>query len=149
MQVILLEKIGRLGSLGDKVNIKPGYGRNYLIPQGKAIPATKDNVVKFETRRAELEKAAAETLKTAQARGEALQKVAVSMQARAADEGRLYGSVGTKELAAAITAAGVMVEKSEIRLPNGAIRTLGEHEITVQLHGDVSVSVKVTVTPEA
>ncbi len=149
MEVILLEKVGRLGSLGDKVSVKPGFARNFLVPQGKAVPATKNNIVQFEARRAELEKAAAEVLAAAQARGEALKDLSITIQARAADEGRLYGSLGTKDLATAITQAGAAVSKSEIRLPNGPIRHLGEHDILVQVHSDVSVSVKVIVVPEA
>lgn len=149
MEVILLEKIGRLGNLGDKVSVKPGFARNFLVPNGKAVSATEKNIAKFEVRRAELEKTAAETFKTAQARAEALQNLAVTIPARAAEEGRLYGSLGTRDLAEAITSAGVNVQKSEIRLPTGAIRELGEHNIAVQLHSDISVNVKVNVVPEA
>lgn len=150
MEVILLERIGRLGNLGDKVSIKPGYARNFLIPKGKAIPATETNIAKFELRRAELEKAAAESFSVSRARADALQSLAtVTMTARAADEGRLYGSIGPKDLAHAITAAGVMVQKSEVCLPNGPLRILGEHEVSVQLHSDINVTIKIIITPEA
>ncbi len=149
MDVILLEKVGRLGSLGDKISVKPGFARNYLVPQGKAVPATASNTTKFEARRAELEKAAAQALQAAQARGDALKGLSITIPARAADEGRLYGSLGTKDLATAISTSGVAVQKSEVRLPNGPIRQLGEHDILVQVHSDVSVSVKVVVVPEA
>lgn len=149
MDVILLEKVGRLGNLGDKVSVKPGFARNFLVPQGKAVSATTANTAKFEARRAELEKAANDALHAAQARGEALHGLTVTIHARAADEGRLYGSLGTKDLATAITQSGVAVQKSEVRLPNGPIRQLGEHDILVQVHSDVSVSVKVVVVPEA
>lgn len=149
MEVILLEKTGRFGNLGDKVNVKPGFARNHLIPKGKAVPATSANIAKFESRRAELEKAAAEALQQAQARATALHNLTVTVAARAADEGRLYGSLGTRDLAVFITNAGVMVQKSEIRLPNGPLRQLGEHDVQVQLHSDVSTTVKVIVVAEA
>jgi large subunit ribosomal protein L9 len=149
MEVILLEKIGRLGNLGDKVSVKPGYARNFLYPNRKAKAATAANIAEFEAGRAELEKAAAEALRTSQARAEALQGISVTIPARAADEGRLYGSIGTKELATAITAAGVVVQKSEVRLPNGPIHDLGEHDIAVQLHGDITAHIKVIIVPEA
>lgn len=149
MEVILLEKIGGLGNLGDKVSVKPGFARNFLVPKSKAVSATEKNIAKFEVRRAELEKTAAETLKIAQARADALQHLAVTIPARAADEGRLYGSLGTRDLAEAITNSGINVQKSEILLPTGPLRDLGEHNITVQLHSDISVTVKVNVIPEA
>ena len=149
MEVILLENIGNLGTLGDKVDVKAGYGRNFLIPQGKAVPATEDNVAKFEARRVELEATAAETLSAAEARGEALAALdAVEIAATAGEEGKLFGSVGTRDIADALTGAGVEVDKSEIRLPEGAIRELGEFEIMVQLHGDVSSTIAVAVVPE-
>lgn len=149
MEVILLQKIGRLGNLGDKVAVKAGFARNYLVPEGKAVFATADNLTKFEARRAELEKIADANLKEAQTRAEKLQNLAITIAARAADEGRLYGSLGTRDIADAIEKSGVKVEKSEIRLPNGPIRLLGEHEILVQLHSDVTTQVKVNVVPEA
>ena len=149
MKVILLENIGNLGALGDTVDVKPGYGRNFLIPQGRAVPATQDNVAKFETRRAELETAAAETLAAAQARGEALTALeAVNIAATAGEEGKLFGSVGTRDIAEAVTAAGCEVDKSEVRLPEGVIRELGEYEIMIQLHAEVSSSVAIHIVAE-
>jgi len=149
MEVILLEKIGRVGGLGDRVSVKPGYARNFLIPEGKAVPATKPNVIKFEARRAELEKAAAEALRVAQTRAETLRGVVVTIASRAADEGKLYGSIGTRDLVEAIGKAGVEVHKSEIRLPNGVIREIGEFDIQIELHSDVLATVKVNVVAEA
>ena len=149
MEVILLENIGNLGALGDTVDVKPGYGRNFLIPQGKAVPATQDNVAKFETRRAELEAAAAETLAAAQARSDALTALdAVNTAATAGEEGRLFGSVGTRDIAEALTAAGCEVDKSEVRLPEGVIRELGEYEIMIQVHAEVSSSVAIHIVAE-
>ncbi len=149
MQVVLMEKIGRLGNLGDQVNVKAGFARNYLIPQGKAIPATKANVEIFEKRRAELEKAAAEILKAAQARAEMLIGKVITIKARSADEGRLYGSIGTREIADALSDSGVKVEKSEVRLPAGALRQTGEYEIHIDLHSDINTTVKVNIIAEA
>lgn len=148
MQVILLEKIRNLGGIGDKVNVKPGYSRNYLIPFGKAVSATKENLAKFETRRAELEKAAAEVLIATQARAEKLAELKVTIRAKASDEGKLFGSIGTREIAKALNDAGHKVTKSEVLLPQGAIRTIGEYPITLQLHSDVSVAVTLKVAPE-
>jgi len=149
MEVILLENIGNLGVLGDKVDVKPGYGRNFLIPQGKAVPATVDNVAKFEARRAELEAAAAETLSSAQARADALAALAaVEIAATAGEEGKLFGSVGTRDIAEALTAAGCEVDKAEVRLPEGAIRELGEFEIMIQLHAEVSTTVAIQIIAE-
>ena len=148
MEVILLEKIGKLGSLGDKVKVKAGYGRNYLIPTGKAVPATASNVAKFEERRAELEKAAAEALAAAQARAEALNGLSVTIASKAGDEGKLFGSIGTRDIAEALTAAGQEVCKSEVRLPEGALRHIGEFEVAVQLHSEVMTSVTVVVVGE-
>jgi len=148
MNVILLERIANLGNLGDSVKVKAGFGRNYLIPQGKAVPATPDNIEKFEQRRAELEQAAAEKLSIAQARKDALENLTITMQQKAGDEGKLFGSVGTSDLSQAITAAGVQVEKREIRLPNGPIRQIGQHHIEIELHSDVVVTITVNVEPE-
>ncbi len=149
MEVILLENIGNLGDLGDKVEVRSGFGRNYLIPQGKAVPATEANIAEFEARRAELERAAADTLAEAQARAEAINALGlISIPANAGEEGKLFGSVGTRDIAEAITAAGCEVDKAEVRLPEGALRELGEYEIAVQLHGDVSAMVAVAVVPE-
>jgi large subunit ribosomal protein L9 len=148
MEIILLEKIAGLGNLGDKVAVKPGYGRNYLIPQGKAVAATAEKLAEFEKRRAELEKKAAEDLAAAQARAEAISKLAVKIVQKAGEEGRLYGSVGTKDIAEAVTAAGVSLEKHEVRLPSGAIRQAGDYEIAVQLHSDVVAHVALSIVPE-
>jgi large subunit ribosomal protein L9 len=148
MEVILLEKIANLGALGDKVTIKAGYGRNYLIPAGKAVAATQQKVAEFEARRAELEKAAAEKLAAAQARADAISKLKIVITHKAGDEGRLFGSVGTHNIAEAITAAGVAVEKSEVRLPHGAIRHVGEFPIDINLHSDVVVTLPITIAAE-
>lgn len=148
MEVILLEKIKNLGALGAKVNVKPGYGRNFLIPQGKAVPATEKNVAEFDARRAELEARAAEGLAAAQARGERVSALAVVIAAKSGDEGKLFGSVGTRDIAEAITKLGEAVDKSEVRLPNGAIRSTGDYDIDLQLHAEVTVAVKVTVVAE-
>ena len=149
MEVILLENVGSLGSLGDKVTVKPGYGRNFLVPQGKAVPATSDNVAKFEARRAELEAAAAAALEAAQQRASAVEALEqVQIAATAGEEGKLFGSVGTRDIAEAVSAVGVEVDKSEVRLPEGVIRELGEYEVMLQLHGDVSVNVAVAIVAE-
>jgi large subunit ribosomal protein L9 len=149
MEVILLENISNLGGLGDKVDVKSGFGRNYLIPQGKAVPATERNVAAFEARRAELEAAAAETLTAAQKRADAINGLGlISIPANAGEEGKLFGSVGTRDIAEAVTAAGCEVDKSEVRLPEGALREVGEYEIAIQVHGDVIAAVAVAVIPE-
>lgn len=148
MEVILLENVNNLGSLGDKVNVRPGYGRNFLIPQGKAVSATEENVAAFEARRAELEKAAAEALAAAQARADKLEGLSVTIPQKAGDEGKLFGSVGTQDIADACVAAGVEVAKSEVRMPTGAIREVGEFDIDIQLHGDVTATVKVVIVAE-
>ena len=149
MDVILLEKIGKLGDLGDKVTVKPGYGRNFLIPQGKAVPATEDNVAKFEARRAELETAAAEATAAAEVRQGQLQELGViTIEANAGDEGKLFGSIGTRDIADAVSAAGVELEKSEVRLPEGALREIGEYEVSIHLHSDVDAVVQLAVVGE-
>lgn len=148
MEVILLEKIGKLGNLGDKVSVKSGFGRNYLVPQGKAVPATEANVAKFEERRAELEAAAAEKLAAATARAEALNEKEVTITAKCGDEGKLFGSIGTRDIADAVTAAGAEVDKSEVRLPEGALRSVGEFDIAIQLHPEVTATVKLAVVGE-
>jgi large subunit ribosomal protein L9 len=146
MQVILLDKIGNLGGLGDTANVKSGYARNFLIPQGKAVMATKANVEMFEARRAELEAKVAEQLTAAEARAEKVNALeAVVIASKAGDEGKLFGSIGTRDIADAITAAGVEVVKSEVRLPEGALRTTGEFEINVQLHSEVFATVNLQV----
>jgi len=149
MEVILLEKIANLGNLGDRVTIKSGYGRNYLVPQGKAVAATAKKIVEFEARRAELEKAAAEKLSAAQKLGNELGKLEVVITHKAGDEGRLFGSVGTLNIAEAITASGIAVEKHQIRLPHGTIRHIGDYSIDINLHSDVIVTLSIKVAAEA
>jgi len=149
VDVILLEKIRNLGSLGEKVKVKPGYARNFLVPQGKAVYATKDNVVKFEQRRAELEAAAAGRLEQAKVRQQEINALApMTIIAKASEEGKLYGSVGTRDIAALISKTGVHVEKREIRLSEGLLRLVGEYDITIELEGDLTATVKLTITSE-
>ncbi len=145
MEIILLEKIANVGDLGSIVNVRSGFGRNYLIPQGKAKMATKANVVEFEQRRAELEQAASEAITAAEARREQLQEMVLTIKAKTGGEGKLFGSVSNIEIADAINAAGVAVERREIRMPDGPLRQIGEHEIGVHLHSDVDAVVKVMV----
>lgn len=148
MNVILLEKIRNLGDLGDSVTVAAGYGRNFLIPQGKAVPATKENIQHFEERRAELQAAADEKLAKAQARAEQLAGLIVTIPANAGDEGKLFGSVGTADIADAVTAQGVELQKKEVRMPEGAIRQTGEFTFEVHLHPEVEASIKVVVVGE-
>ena len=148
MEVILLEKVANLGNLGDKVSIKAGYGRNYLIPKGKAVPATAKKIAEFEARRVELEKVAAEKLAAAQAHAEKLGKLEIVIAHKAGDEGRLFGSVGTHNIVEAINTAGGGIEKQQIRLPNGAIRLIGDYDIDISLHSDVVVTMSIKVVPE-
>ena len=149
MEVILLENISNLGGLGDKVVVKAGFGRNYLIPQGKAVPATKDNVAMFEARRAELEAAAAEQLAEAQARADKIAELGViTIEANAGEEGKLFGSIGTRDIEDAVTAAGVEINKAEVRLPEGALRELGEYQVELHLHSDIDVSIELHVIAE-
>ena len=148
MEVILLDKVENLGDLGDKISVRPGYARNYLIPSGKAKYATKENIAEFEARRAELERAAAASLAAAQDRAAKLADLEVTIPAHAGNEGKLFGSVGTTEIAEAISATGVEVAKKEVRLPEGALRSIGEFDITIHLHSDVNTEVKVVVVAE-
>jgi large subunit ribosomal protein L9 len=148
MDVILLEKIANLGNLGDKVNVKGGYARNFLLPQGKATAATAANVEAFEARRAELEKQAAEKKAQADARAAKLAELTVTIAANSGDEVKLFGSIGTRDIAEAVSAAGVELDKSEVRLPNGALRNTGEYDVEVHLHTDVEATVKVVVVAE-
>lgn len=148
MEIILLEKIHKLGELGDKVNVRSGYGRNFLIPGGKAVPATEKNVAKFEAERAELEKAQATALAAAQARAGKLGELSVTITSKAGTEGKLFGSIGTADIAEAITATGNEIEKKEVRLPEGALRAVGDYEVDLHLHADVNVSVKLTIVAE-
>lgn len=149
MEVILLEKIANLGNLGDKVTIKNGYGRNYLIPQKKAVPATAQKIAEFEQRRAELERIASEKLLAAQSRAASISKLTVVIAHKAGDEGKLFGSVGTQTIAEAITAAGETVYKHEVRLPGGVIRQIGDYDIDISLHTDVTVTLPVKIVAEA
>lgn len=150
MDVILLEKVDNLGGLGDKVDVRPGYGRNYLIPSGKAVAATKANLEVFETRRAELEQQAKEALSAAEARKAGFETLPlVTIARKAGDEGRLFGSVGTSDIAEAVTAAGIELAKKEVRLPDGPFHTTGEFEIQIHLHSDVDAVVKLAIVPEA
>mgnify|MGYP001822711859 FL=1 len=149
MEVILLENISNLGTLGDKVDVKAGFGRNYLIPQGKAVPATDDAIAQFEARRAELEAAAPEALAAAEARAAAINALeTITIAANAGEEGKLFGSIGTRDIADAVTAAGVDIDKAEVRLPEGALRDLGEYEINIQVHGDVTGVIALAVIAE-
>lgn len=148
MEVILLEKNRNLGQLGDKVNVKAGYARNYLIPFKKAVPATQTNLKEFDARRAELEKQERNLLADAQARMEKLSVLEVTIAAKAGDEGKLFGSIGTRDIAEAITAAGVSIAKKEVRLPTGPIRQTGQYDIDVQVHSDVAGTVKLVVVEE-
>ena len=145
MQVILLEKVTNLGSLGDAVSVRAGYGRNYLIPRGKAVPATTANRAKFDARRAELEKASAENLVAAQARCEKLNNMVVSVSSKAGDEGKLFGSIGTTDIAEAVSKAGVAIKKQEVRMPGGPIRNIGDTEVEIHLHPDVNARVTIRV----
>ena len=149
MEVILLEKVANLGDLGDKVAIKAGYGRNYLVPQGKAVAATAEKIKEFEARRAELEKAAAEKLAAANSRAKALAKLEIVISHKAGDEGKLFGSVGTQNIADAITEAGAKVEKHEVRMPDGVIRQIGTYDIDINLHSDVIVTMPINIAAEA
>ena len=148
MDIILLQKVDNLGDLGVKVSVKSGYGRNFLIPSGRAVAATAENVKAFEARRAELEKEAAEKLAAAERRKEVLDGVAVSISCKAGDEGRLFGSIGTADIAKAVTEAGAELAKKEVLLPNGAFRIAGEYEVDLHLHADVNAAIKLTIVPE-
>ncbi len=147
MDVILLERVGKLGELGEKVSVKAGFGRNFLLPKGMAVPATKDNLVAFEARRAELEANAKAKLEAAQKRADSLADLNVTIPANAGEEGKLFGSIGTRDIAEHISKS-VEVSKSEVRMPEGVIRDLGEYEIAIQVHSDVSQVVKIAVVQE-
>ena len=149
MQLILLQKVANLGNLGDKVTVKPGFGRNFLVPQGKAVPATEANLAQFEARRAEYEAKAKSVLDSAQGRAAKLDGTTVTLYANASTEGKLYGSIGPREIAEALTKLGTEVEKSEVVMGEGAIRNVGETEVVVHLHADVETPVKVIVAAEA
>ncbi|MBN8429917.1 50S ribosomal protein L9 [Microbulbifer salipaludis] len=148
MEVILLDKVGKLGNVGDRVEVKSGFGRNFLLPTGKAVLANAANIAEFEAKRAELEAAAAAKVSEAEGRAAKLEGLVVTIAANAGDEGKLFGSIGTRDIAEAITAAGVAVEKAEVKLPEGALREVGEYDVDVQLHSDVITVVKVVVEAE-
>ncbi|MBN2885284.1 MAG: 50S ribosomal protein L9 [Chromatiaceae bacterium] len=148
MEVILLKNVTGLGALGDKVKVRAGYGRNYLVPGGFAVAATAENLEAFEARRAELERLAAEALAAAEARKEQLDGLRLSIARKAGDEGRLFGSVGTADIAAAVAEAGIELDKSEVRLSEGPLRAVGEYEVMLHLHADVDASITIDVVPE-
>ena len=148
MEIILLEKITKLGALGDRVKVKPGYARNYLIPKGKATEATGANLARFEARRAELERSAAEALAKARARAEQLAELIVTLSVKTGSEGRLFGSVGAADIASAVSAAGIDLQKHEIRLPAGSIRQIGEYDVDLHLHNEVKTQIRVNVIAE-
>jgi large subunit ribosomal protein L9 len=148
MEVILLQKVANLGGIGDKVKVKPGYGRNFLLPQGKAALATAANLKKFEARRAELEKLAADELESAKLRAGQLEGFKLDLQAKAGAEGKLFGSIGTADIAEAVTKAGIRIERAEVRLPQGPIRLVGEHRVKLHLHTDIEIDLPVTIHAE-
>jgi large subunit ribosomal protein L9 len=148
MEVILMEKIANLGPMGARVKVKPGYGRNYLLPKGKAKPATPENIAAFEAMRAELEQAANNALASAEARRDQLDGMQITIAAKAGEEGKLFGSVGTNDIAEAISAAGVTVERHEVRLPDGVYRQIGEYDVQLHLHSDINTTVKLVITAE-
>jgi large subunit ribosomal protein L9 len=149
VEVILLKKVSGLGALGDKVSVRPGYGRNYLIPSGIAVPATATNLEAFEARRAELEREAAATLAAAEARRDRLADLTITVARRAGDEGRLFGSVGANDIVEGLRAQGVELDKQEVRLPSGPLRSAGEHEVKLHLHPDVEVAITVEIVAES
>jgi len=148
MEVILLQKVANLGNIGDRVKVRSGFGRNFLLPQGKATLATPDNIARFEARRAELERQAREHLSSASERAEAMKDFKLTVHAKAGTEGKLFGSIGTSDIAEAATRAGFNVERSEVRLPHGPLRMVGEHTVNLHLHADVDVPVQVTIVAE-
>ena len=148
MEVILLQKVANLGNVGDRVKVRSGFGRNFLLPQGKATLATPENIARFEARRAELERQAREHLESAGERAAAMKDFKLTVQAKAGTEGKLFGSIGTSDIAEAVTRAGFHLERSEVRLPNGPLRMLGEHLISLHLHADIDVPLHVTIIAE-
>jgi large subunit ribosomal protein L9 len=148
MDVILLTKVANLGNIGDRVKVKSGYGRNFLLPKGKATLATPDNVKKFEARRAELEKIARDQFQDAESRAAAFKDFKLQITAKAGTEGKLFGSIGTADIAEACTAQGHKLSRSEVRLPTGPLRTVGDHMVALHLHTDIDVQVPVTITAE-
>ena len=148
MQIILLEKVENLGALGDTVNVRPGYARNFLFPKGKAVPATKANVEQFEARRAELEAQSAAKLADAESRKEKIEEIELSVAVKAGEEGKLFGSLGTRDIADLVTEAGVELAKAEVRLPEGPIRSVGEFDVAIHLHPEVNATLKLHVVAE-
>ncbi|MDE2137274.1 MAG: 50S ribosomal protein L9 [Gammaproteobacteria bacterium] len=148
MQVILLQKVANLGNIGDRVKVRSGFGRNFLLPQGKATLATPENIARFEARRAELEKAAREHLESAGERAAALKDFKLTIRAKAGTEGKLFGSIGTADIAEACNQAGFKIERSEVRLSTGPLRTVGEHMVNLHLHADVDVPLAVSIVAE-
>jgi large subunit ribosomal protein L9 len=148
MDVILLQKVANLGNIGDRVKVRSGFGRNFLLPEGKATLATPDNIARFEARRAELEKLAREQLVSAEERAAAMKEFKLQITAKAGTEGKLFGSIGTADIAEACTRAGFKVERSEVRLPNGPLRMVGEHSVSLHLHADIDVPVAVSIVAE-
>jgi large subunit ribosomal protein L9 len=148
MEIILLEKIENLGAMGDKVTVKPGFGRNYLVPKGKAKPATAENIAEFEARRAELEKTAAEAMAAAESRRDQIDGKSVTINAKAGEEGKLFGSIGTADIADAVKAIGFEIDRHEIRLPEGAFRQVGDYDVQLHLHTDVDATIKLVITAE-
>ena len=148
MNVILLTKVANLGNIGDRVKVKSGYGRNFLLPKGKATLATPENVKKFEARRAELEKIAREQLQDAESRAAAFKDFKLQITAKAGTEGKLFGSIGTADIAEACTAQGYKLARAEVRLPTGPLRTVGDHMVALHLHTDIDVQLPVVITAE-
>ena len=148
MDVILLQKVANLGNIGDRVKVRSGFGRNFLLPQGKATLATAENVARFEERRAELERAAREHLSSAEERAVAMKDFKLTVRAKAGTEGKLFGSIGTSDIAEAVTREGFKIERSEVRLPSGPLRMLGEHTVNLHLHADIDVPLHVTIVAE-
>jgi large subunit ribosomal protein L9 len=148
MEVILLQKVANLGNVGDRVKVRSGYGRNFLLPQGKATLATADNIARFEARRAELERLAREHLVSAEERAASMKDFKLTIHAKAGTEGKLFGSIGTADIAEACTRAGFTIERSEVRLPAGPLRQIGEHPVSLHLHADIDVPLHVTVVAE-
>ena len=148
MDIILLQKVANLGNIGDRVKVKSGYGRNFLLPKGRATLATTENIAKFESRRAELEKTARQELEAAQSRAKAFEGFTLTVTAKAGGEGKLFGSIGTTDIAEGVKKSGRQIERSEVRMPNGPIRLAGEHTVQLHLHSDVTVDLPVVIVGE-
>ena len=148
MDVILLQKVANLGNIGDRVKVRSGYGRNFLLPQGKATLATPDHVARFEARRAELERVAREELSSAEERAAAMKELKLTIPAKAGTEGKLFGSIGTTDIAEHVSRLGFKLQRSEVRLPSGPLRSVGEHQVSLHLHTDIDVPITVTIVAE-